>query len=380
MLPLYLAGFVTAFGAHAVAANLGRYAHGRHASLIELGVLLALYDGAEVILKPVFGVLADRIGPKAVLLGGLIGFAVASAGFVAAGEPDLLGLARFAQGAAAAAFSPAAGAMVAHLGGSRRGGAFGGYGGAKGLGYLAGPLAGGLLVTVGGYPLLFAFLASLATGVAVVVALRVDAVSPVPRSRETLIGLCRRLGQREFLGPVVVLGAATAALSAGVGFLPVAGARARLSPALTGGVVSLLAGAAALVQPRAGRAVDDGRLGLRTGAPSALAVAATGLAVASVFHAAPWLAVAALLIGTGVGVATPLGFAALAEAAPTGRMGQTMGAGEVGRELGDAGGPLLIGAFSTVSLGVGFGALAGAVALAGALAGLGGARRDHDQP
>lgn len=39
---LYAAGFVTAFGAHAVAANLGRYARGHHASLMELGILLAL--------------------------------------------------------------------------------------------------------------------------------------------------------------------------------------------------------------------------------------------------------------------------------------------------------------------------------------------------
>src|ERR671937_2117993 len=88
--PLLAAGFVTAFGAHAIAATLGRYATGHHAFLAELGVLLALYDGAEVLLKPVFGVLADRIGPRPVLLGGLLGFAVASGVFVLAGEPDAL--------------------------------------------------------------------------------------------------------------------------------------------------------------------------------------------------------------------------------------------------------------------------------------------------
>jgi len=65
-----------------------------------------------------------------------------------------------------------------------------------------------------------------------------------------------------------------------------------------------------------------------------------------------------MLVGIGVGVATPLGFAALAEAAPSGRLGQTMGAGEVGRELGDAGGPLLVGALSPVGLAFGLGGLA----------------------
>ena len=59
---------MTAFAAHAIAANLGSYATGRHASLLELGVLLALYDGAEVLLKPAFGALADRVGPRPVLL------------------------------------------------------------------------------------------------------------------------------------------------------------------------------------------------------------------------------------------------------------------------------------------------------------------------
>src|SRR6185503_12824725 len=50
-------------------------------------------------LKPVFGALVDRVGPRPVLLGGLVGFAGASAAFVIAGDPGLLGVARFGQGA-----------------------------------------------------------------------------------------------------------------------------------------------------------------------------------------------------------------------------------------------------------------------------------------
>ena len=130
-----------------------------------LGVLLAVYDGAEVLLKPVFGTLADRIGPRPVLLGGLLAFAVASAGFVVVGNPALLGVVRFGQGAAAAAFSPAAGAMVARLSpGNRHGRVFGGYGAFKSLGYATGPVVGGLLITAGGYTLLFATLAGAGPG------------------------------------------------------------------------------------------------------------------------------------------------------------------------------------------------------------------------
>lgn len=176
--PVYAAGFVTAFGAHAVAANLGGYGSTHHTSLWQLGLLLGLYDGAEVVLKPVFGNLSDRIGAKPVLVGGLIAFALASAAFVAAGQAQGLAVARFAQGAAAAAFSPAAGAALAALGGKKRTGRlFGGYGGANGIGYLAGPIAGGALVDAGGYTLLFIVLAALAGSIAAI------AARQSPRSR-----------------------------------------------------------------------------------------------------------------------------------------------------------------------------------------------------
>ena len=102
VVPVYAAGFVTAFGAHAVAANLGRYALGHHGSLWELGLLLGIYDGAEVVLKPVFGALADRTGAKPVMTGGLVLFAAASAAFVIGGDPHLLGATRLAQLLAAA--------------------------------------------------------------------------------------------------------------------------------------------------------------------------------------------------------------------------------------------------------------------------------------
>jgi len=69
--PLYLAGFTTAFGAHGIAAALGAETENIGLSILTFGILLALYDLAEVILKPVFGSLSDRIGVKPVIVGGL---------------------------------------------------------------------------------------------------------------------------------------------------------------------------------------------------------------------------------------------------------------------------------------------------------------------
>jgi MFS transporter, DHA1 family, tetracycline resistance protein len=378
MYPLYAAGFLTAFGAHSIAASLGRYIESEHASLLALGILLAIYDGAEIVLKPVFGSLADRIGPRPVLLGGLVAFALASAAFVLAGNPGAVGLARFGQGAAAAAFSPAASAMVARLTPTaRHGRAFGSYGAWKGLGYTLGPLLGGALITLGGFTLLFAALAGVAAAVAIWAASAVAAVPPLPRTRQTLLDLARRLAQPGFLRPTATLAAATAALAVGVGFLPVRGAAAGLGPLATGAAVSVLAATAAIVQPWAGRVRDAGHLPERLGMTTGLLLAAAGFAIAAALPGLVGLLAAAVAIGVGTGLVTPLGFAALAATSPPERLGQTMGSAEVGRELGDAGGPLLVGAIATATTAAG-GLLGLAAVLAATAAAV--SRSRHTQP
>ncbi|MGY5050899.1 MFS transporter [Streptomyces sp. 900105755] len=359
MWPLYASGFTTAFGAHGIAANLGGHGNGAVTSLLVLGGLLALYDGAEVVLKPVFGTLADRIGARPVLLGGLVAFALASALYALADSPGWLWAARLGQGAAASAFSPSASALVARLNPAvKHGRAFGSYGFYKSIGYTLGPLLGGVLVWAGGLRLLFTLLAVLGATVALWAALAVPDVRPLPRARQTLLDLGRRLADPVFLAPTAALAAATAALSAGVGFLPVSGRTAGLGTVATGAAVSVLAGCAAAVQPRAGHALDDGRLTTRTGLAAGLSVTAAGLGCA-MLPGLTGVLVGAALIGAGTGLITPLGFAALAASTPAERLGQTMGAAELGRELGDAGGPLLVAVVASLAtLTYGYGALA----------------------
>jgi len=368
MWPLYAAGFTTAFGAHGIAANLGGHSGDAVTSLMVLGGLLALYDGAEVLLKPVFGTLADRIGARPVLLGGLVAFAAASAVYAIADSTGWLWAARLGQGAAASAFSPSASALVARLNpAAKHGRAFGSYGFYKSIGYTLGPLLGGVLVWAGGFRLLFVVLAVLGAAVAAWAALAVPALPPLPKTRQTVLDLARRLADPAFLGPTGALAAATAALSVGVGFLPVSGRAAGLGTVATGAAVSVLAACAALVQPRVGRALDDGRLTTRTGITAGLLTAAAGFACA-MFPGLVGVLTGAALIGIGTGLITPLGFAALAASTPTERLGQTMGAAELGRELGDAGGPLLIAAVATLTtLTHGYAALAVLLAVAAAV-------------
>jgi MFS family permease len=82
--------------------------------------------------------------------------------------------------------------------------------------------------------------------------------------------------------------------------------------------------------------------------PTGLVLTATGSA-AVLIPGIAGLLTAAIGIGIGVGLITPIGFAHLAATTPTERLGQTMGSAEVGRELGDAGGPFLVGALAAAA-------------------------------
>ena len=141
-----------------------------------------------------------------------------------------------------------------------------------------------------------------------------------------------------------------------------------MTPLVTGAAVSLLAVTGVFVQPWAGRARDAGRLRDRPGMSTGIGMAAARPAGRRRHPRIAGILVAAVLIGAGTGLATPIAFAHLAGTTPAERLGQTMGAAEVGRELGDAGGPLLVGAVAAVlTLSWGLAALALTLVIAAVL-------------
>lgn len=368
--PLYLAGFTTAFGAHGIAAALGAETEDIGWTLLAFGFTLALYDLAEVLFKPIFGALSDRIGVRPVIVGGLLAFAAFSA--LGALVPGMIGLVvgRFGQGIAASAFSPSSSAAVARLtDDSTRGRYFGRYGSWKSLGYALGPLIGAVLVVWGGMPALFWALAVLGLVAAAWVLFAVPSVPVLSRKRVTLVDLGRELIAPGFLVPTLVLAATAGALAVAAGFLPLLGREAGIGTIGSMAIITVLAIASSVVQPFVGAAHDRGRVSVRTAAVGGLALIAVGIALAAVTAHPVALVVTALLVGAGVGSATPVAFSHLAASTPPERMGRTMGSAELGRELGDAGGPLVAGAVATASvLGVGLAAVAVLTAGAGVLA------------
>src|SRR5579871_1014907 len=104
-------GFTTSFGAHIVAVNLPEYAQQLGVGLAMIGLLIAAYDFAELIAKPIFGAAADRFGMKHTMLLGIVLFTAASLLYPFV-NPNLLLLVRFLQGVGAAAFSAVSLALV----------------------------------------------------------------------------------------------------------------------------------------------------------------------------------------------------------------------------------------------------------------------------
>ncbi|MGH1525316.1 MFS transporter [Leifsonia sp. L25] len=366
VLPLYLAGFTTAFGAHGVATALALEAGDLGLSLLSFGAVLALYDVAEVILKPIFGALSDRIGVKPVVLAGLIAFALASSVAIVSPTPLVAAAARFGQGAAAAAFSPASSSAVARLAGKERlGHFFGRYGAWKSIGYAAGPLLGAALVSFGGLGALYLTLALLATATAFWVAVAVPPLPVLPRPRYTLADLIRQTRDRSFLIPTLALASTTALLGVAVGYLPscfTARASPRRERRRRGSDRNHLGGRPAR-RGSAPRPRKDQRSRRSVGCPrhGRRGLGADDLPQPIALYAA------ALLIGVAVGVATPLAYSHLAATTPAERLGRTMGNAELGREVGDAGGPLLVGIIGTLAgLPLALGTLALLIATAGA--------------
>lgn len=128
--PIIILGFVafvTSFGAHVVAVTLPAYAAQVGIGVAMIGLLIAAYDAAEVVAKPLFGAIADRHGMKQTMLVGIAVFVLASLAYLWV-DPRLLLLIRFLQGVVAAALSAVSLALVAaYTTVERRGRAYGIY-------------------------------------------------------------------------------------------------------------------------------------------------------------------------------------------------------------------------------------------------------------
>ena len=360
---LALSGFVTSFGAHIVATNLPSYAETVGAGAFTIGLLIAVYDFAELFAKPAAGFIADRRGMKQMLLLGLVVFIAGSLLFLVI-NPRLLLLVRFVQGLGAAALSTVSISLVARYFETARGRAFGIYNAIKGAGYVVAPATGGFLAHQYGFAMIFMVSAGVAL-FALILSLFLPGDPQGTLQDDDDDGSFREALQvfsdRQLLPIYAVIVINMFLVGILFGFLPVYLHGLGYSAAKSGAVLSMATAAYLLIQPVAGALAD--RVDTRMTVIVGLLVAALSIIAAT--FASGWLLIAIVICaGIGIGTVWTNSDALVSASATAAKLGASIGAAQSFKEFGDMIGPLLVGALTQFfGVRVGF-VTCGAVALA----------------
>ena len=359
ILVLGFVAFVTSFGAHVVAVNLPAYAAQVGAGVAMIGLLIAAYDAAEVVAKPVFGALADRRGMKATMLAGLGLFVLASLAYLWI-DPRFLLLIRFLQGIGAAALSAVSLALVGVYAVERRGRAYGIYNSIKGAGYVVSPLVGGAIVLRADFSMIFVAAAAIGT-----LAFLLSLLLPKP-GLNTNPRLLDEDGGIGFSSLLTVFRQAALwpwylvtvinMFFVGIlfGFLPVRVYALGYSSLTNGLILTAVSASYLIIQPLAGTVADRANSAVTVRVGLLLA----GACVILIPFVTSWLLLGiAILAGLGVGAVWTNTDALISQLAQVDKLGATMGIAGTFKEIGDMLGPVLIGVVSQA-----FGLTAGFVA------------------
>lgn len=341
-------GFATSFGAHIVAVNLPFYAEKVGIGLTMIGLLIAIYDFAEIVAKPVFGGLADKKGMKKALYLGIIIFILASLlySFV---PPKFLIVVRFLQGLGGAALSAVSLAMVGTLYKDNKGKAFGIYNAIKGLGYVVSPIIGGAIVMKSNFGGIFYACAGIGF-----IALLLAFTLPADKQKGSAafddddddfsFKSLFVVFKNKTLAPwflIIVINMFFVGIL--FGFLPVRIHELGYNPFDTGLLLSVTTVSYLLVQPIAGWLADKYnqvmilRLGMLLSIVSTAAIP---------FVTGTLLIITCIVAGIGIGVVWTNSDALVSKLAKENEMGATMGVAGSFKELGDMIGPLLMGVIS----------------------------------
>src|SRR5258706_1776500 len=348
ILVLGFVGFVTSFGAHIVAVNLPTYAEQMGVGVAMIGLLISVYDLAEIVAKPLFGAFADRQGMKQTMLSGIALFTLASLAYLFV-DPRLLLLIRFLQGLGAAALSAVSVAMVGAYITKEKGKAYGIYNSIKGAGYIISPIIGGAIVLQSKFSSIF-----LAAAVVGAIAFGLSLLLPKPELEVKNVladedddfsfhGFFAVFRQPNLWPWYIVTVVNMFFVGILFGFLPVRIHALGYNPVVSGLLLSAVAASYLLIQPFAGILADRSSpaLTIRIG----LLLAGVCIVLAP-FVDGFSLLIVSILAGFGVGTVWTNTDALISDLAQAGKLGTTMGAAGSFKEFGDMLGPLLIGVVS----------------------------------
>lgn len=351
-------GFATSFGAHIVAVNLPEYARIAGVGLAMIGLLIAAYDMAEIVAKPVFGAIADRQGMKRTMMLGIVVFTLASLMYPFISS-NLLLLVRFLQGVGAAALSAVSLAMVGTYFTEHRGRAYGIYNVVKGAGYVISPLVGKAIIIQSNFAALFYAVAAIG-----VLAFLLVIPLPSDRGKETsnafdddddafsLSALTEVFRQPRFWPWYMVIVVNMFFVGILFGFVPVRIDVLGYRGLAAGALLSVVALSYLLIQPFAGMLAD--RINPVYTVQAGLVASGLGIILVP-FVSGPLLVIVLILAGIGIGTVWTNSDTMMSLLASKGQLGSTMGVAGSFKEFGDMLGPLLIGVLSQAfGLTVGF--------------------------
>ncbi len=146
MFILLLTVFVDLIGFGIILPILPFYALAYDATPVQITLLVSVHSGMQIVSSPIWGRLSDRYGRKIILLFTLAGGGVAFVWFGFAGSLLSLFLARALSGAMAGNIAVAQAYLADITETEERAGAMGRFGAAFGLGFVVGPMLGGMLI------------------------------------------------------------------------------------------------------------------------------------------------------------------------------------------------------------------------------------------
>ncbi|NTV68319.1 MAG: MFS transporter, partial [Chlorobaculum sp.] len=158
---LFLTVLLDLIGFGIVLPLLPTYAKGLGASPFMIGLIAAIYSTMQFIFSPIWGKLSDKIGRRPVMLSSIFLAALSYGFFSQAVSISLLILARALSGIGSANIAAAQAAITDLTDSKSRSGAMGMLGAAFGIGFIIGPLIGGVLMTNYGISMVGLFAAAL---------------------------------------------------------------------------------------------------------------------------------------------------------------------------------------------------------------------------
>jgi MFS family permease len=277
------------------------------------------------------------------MLLGFVGLIVVSVAYPLFHDPTVLFSIRFVQGIAIAAFSTTSVAIVADMFKEKKGEAMGTYNSIKGAGYALGPIAGGFIIQyLHDFNMMFWLCAAVALACLVLsIAFVAESFNPKEHKRIPATQMIREGSRFDYLACYFIGMSGMLVFYSIISFLPLYGQQNNIGTDVTGLVLGLQAVVYVLAQFYCGKAAD--RYGSR--APlliGSVFLTVALLAIALVPNPAVWFA-AVVLSGIGIAALWVVSNSYLAYIAPAAIMGTVMGLSGTFKEVGDGGGPILVG-------------------------------------